>query len=1103
MRGVSGRAVRVLIAACIVLLVGGFVSAAGADAPAATPLAGFPAVNGGVYSMAVHGSTLYIGGDFTTVGPDTGSFASFATSNGSAATAPAFGCCVLAVASDRAGGWYVGGYFTSAGDGAHDYLVHVTASGALYPSFDPDPDNSVEALALSPDGHTLYVGGDFSTIGGQTRDDLAALNASNGSATSFEADANSDVDALALSADGNTLYAGGDFTMIGGDPRDSLAAVSASTGVVSSTFDPEPNGIVQALVPSSDGATVYVAGWFSSIGGEPYSYLAAVSTSDGTAVTAFQPNPEGAVLALAYDSSTGTLYAGGFFSGTSSIGGADRNYLAAVTTSTGAATSFDPDPNGDVYALALSGDGSTLYAGGYFTSIGGQSRSRLAALSTADSTASSGFDPGPNDAVYALGLSPDGSRVAAGGTFDGSTAQGAVTRDHLAAIDLNTDTVVASFDPGADDTVIAIALSPDGSTLYAGGFFQEIGGQARPDIAAINTSTGNLTPFDADANGPVYALALSPDGSTLYAGGDFNTAFGTPVIGGANRNYIAGLTTSTGTATDFDPEANQEVSALAVSPDGNTVYAGGSFRGSDSIGGADRNYIAGLNASNGSATAFDPDANDNVDAIAVSPDGSTVYAGGLFGTWIGSPSIGGADRSFLAALQASDGSATSFDPNPDDNVIALQLVGSTLYVGGEFQHIGTQTRHDLAAVDTSDGSVTSFDPEGDDLVEALAFDGTSLYAGGAFYQFGTTAAGELARFPSTPVLSLTAPPALTESTAVSVTFSSNEPGSSFLCKLDGGSFQPCTSPASYSGLSPGAHTLEVEATLGAATSAPQSASWTIVSPDGSGTLTTPTARVAAESAHRTLDFTYAAAAGGTSAGTVSLLVPPGWSPPSTSQTAAGYTTASAGTVSVAGQRISVSGLSLAAAQTVTIAYGSRAAGGPGAIASDATGSESWAATEESLSTGTLTALAASPLVSAVAEDGSGSVTVSKTRVHRRAHHQTLRFRYTVAAGGIDGGELTLAVPKGWSAPSRKKKAPGYVTASAGKLAISGRTIAVSGLTKPAGGKITITYGSRAHRGPGAKAPAKRGKQLWRARERSLATSVLSAVLASPWISVSS
>src|SRR5207302_7415909 len=91
-----------------------------------------------------------------------------------------------------------------------------------------------------------------------------------------------------------------------------------------------------------------------------------------------------------------------------------------------------------------------------------------------------------------------------------------------------------------------------------------------------------------------------------------------------------------------------------------------------------------------------------------------------------------------------------------------------------------------------------------------------------------------------------------------------------------------------------------------------SPSITVNAADGSGTLTSGTSTVSASQTGRTITFTYTAPTGGISSGSVTLAVPSGWSAPSTTSNAAGYTTATAGTVSVAGSTITVSSLTLAA-----------------------------------------------------------------------------------------------------------------------------------------------------------------------------------------------
>jgi hypothetical protein len=53
------------------------------------------------------------------------------------------------------------------------------------------------------------------------------------------------------------------------------------------------------------------------------------------------------------------------------------------------------------------------------------------------------------------------------------------------------------------------------------------------------------------------------------------------------------------------------------------------------------------------------------------------------------------------------------------------------------------------------------------------------------------------------------PAASTTATSASFTFSASEAGSSFACSLDGSDWQTCSSPQSYSGLAPGAHSFYV------------------------------------------------------------------------------------------------------------------------------------------------------------------------------------------------------------------------------------------------------------------------------------------------------
>ena len=230
-----------------------------------------------------------------------------------------------------------------------------------------------------------------------------------------------------------------------------------------------------------------------------------------------------------------------------------------------------------------------------------------------------------------------------------------------------------------------------------GGNFTSIGGQVRLNIAALDTTTGAATSFDPEAYGSVNALAVS--GSTVYAGGDFAT------IAGQARNSVAALDATSGTATAWAPNASGAVYALAVS--GSVVYVGGGFT---SIGGQTRHCVAAVDTTSGLATTWNPVAgcgtfgDPSVFALAVS--GATVYAGGGF------TSIGGQIRTYVAALDATSGLATAWDPNADNTVHALAATGSTLYAGGEFTSTAGRPCAYLARFSAPPIEVTVSSPNG-------------------------------------------------------------------------------------------------------------------------------------------------------------------------------------------------------------------------------------------------------------------------------------------------------------------------------------------------------------------------------------------------------
>ncbi|MFY0526237.1 adventurous gliding motility protein AgmC [Archangium gephyra] len=107
-----------------------------------------------------------------------------------------------------------------------------------------------------------------------------------------------------------------------------------------------------------------------------------------------------------------------------------------------------------------------------------------------------------------------------------------------------------------------------------------------------------------------------------------------------------------------------------------------------------------------------------------------------------------------------------------------------------------------------------------------------------------------AALPDTTIVS--GPPSLTNATSATFDFSSPEAGATFECSLDGAAFTSCSDPETFTGLSDGAHTLQVRArdAAGNVDASPASYSWTVdttapavpvvASPEENGTVDTLT-----------------------------------------------------------------------------------------------------------------------------------------------------------------------------------------------------------------------------------------------------------------------
>jgi hypothetical protein len=490
-----------------------------------------------------------------------------------------------------------------------------------------------------------------------------------------------------------------------------------------------------------------------------------------------------------------------------------------------------------------------------------------------------------------LALAYGNGVIYAGGTFGNAlppgtpagTTTGEVARTYLAAFNSTTGALISSFDPtitysgtNAHPGVFAMALSPDGSTLYVGGVFDHVDGVVRNDLAAFDTATGALTSWAPSTLSKVDALAVSPDGSEIYIGGQLAK------MNNVVRKFAAAVDTS-GKLLPWAPVLDSSVYALAVAPDDSQVLLGGYFQ---HINGVAQNSVWAVDPVNGTTNwpwglsptfmPHNPSCQSTVQNIVFS--GSTAYlaaqgnGGGCF------------DGDFAVSLGSTD--TLLWQNDCLGATQALAVVNGFLFKGshahdcawvpGGFPEVrfanGNRVGWHLLDQSLADGTLGHWTPNtnigfgstwpgvGGLGPHAMATDGSRLFVGGDFTTVNNKPQEGIAIFPaglgSAGSANPTTAPTVTSTSAGvdSVSFpatSSTDVGTlSYRIYRDGGSKPIATLTATSwywakpvlhyqdTGLTPGSsHTYTYQATDGTHTTAKSPASAPVTVSSTSPTLT--------------------------------------------------------------------------------------------------------------------------------------------------------------------------------------------------------------------------------------------------------------------------
>ncbi len=344
-----------------------------------------------------------------------------------------------------------------------------------------------------------------------------------------------------------------------------------------------------------------------------------------------------------------------------------RNFLFAFDMNTGVIDpNFVPVLNAEVEQLAPGPDGTSVFAGGDFSTINGQSYKKIVRLNLADGSIVTSFKANTNglveDVVFRNGM------LYVSGKF---TQIKSTARSGLARLDPNTGNVDPNLDlPFTNPLrgtlgVPEIDVSPDGTKLVAIGSFSQVAGLPRVQIAMLDLST---TPASVSSWQTSLFPVFDTNGTTTWCSASFST-------------YMR----------DID-----------ISPDGSyfVVVTTGAFRANrlcDSI----NRFELSATGPGQAPTWTDWTGGDTSWSVSIS--GTAVYIGGHM-RWMNNPyrgdvaGPGAVPREGIAALSPVNGVPFSWNPGHERGVgsFTLPVTPDGLWVGSDTDHAGNEFHQKIA-----------------------------------------------------------------------------------------------------------------------------------------------------------------------------------------------------------------------------------------------------------------------------------------------------------------------------------------------------------------------------------------------------------------------
>jgi hypothetical protein len=582
-------------------------------------------VAGAIYAMVRVGGAVYVGGEFSRIANRTGSAVVVPAAGGAIEPirAEIAGGSVKAAVADGAGGWYVGGSFTTIGDSRRDGLAHLRPDGTLDPAFAPRDLGDISALALA--GGVLYVGS-----GSVVR----AVDAATGAVLPVAYEPLEGAGVSALLADAGRLY------VAFGKPGAAAYDAVSGTRLWAHRLCPCTPNDAGALTLARDDGRLLVGGGFD----DGRSKNLEVLNAGGGTPTGRRVQVPKTVRSIAVVS--GTVYLAHDPRRRGSSG------LATINLATGALRSW-----GAIDPSVLAVEGRTLY-------MDGRERRVYSARAGTAHAALRPVSPPLSNSV--LALAPQGGHVLVGGSFTGA---GGPARHNLAAFDARTGALLAWRPNASDGGCCGVsALAAAGRTIYVAGYFKRVSGAPRTGLAAVSADgKGRLLPWRPRLVDWFAITALAVSRGRVFVGASELVLPGpTPKRGNAPPfvHLVAFSDRGAGARLRFSPRLGSEFEVNALAVWHRTLLVGGQSLIAFSVDGDGRHELWRRQT--------------DLQVFAFATRGTTLYAGGNF------TQVSRRRRSSLAAFALDRrGALLPFAPAVPIDVSALAPLGRDLVFGGE------------------------------------------------------------------------------------------------------------------------------------------------------------------------------------------------------------------------------------------------------------------------------------------------------------------------------------------------------------------------------------------------------------------------------------